>query len=398
MYDWPRIERTALQESRTGKTRDLMDRLDLDHLLLTTFDTIRFVADYRTMIIAEAFDWFAAVVDREGESEIFVPWVDEILSDPEPEMPWIRALHPLPSWTPALPHADFWVRSLAAVLQRRGAKRVGLEMLDGQLLIALRQELSNVEFVSIATELQDLRLVKEPIEVELLAGASRVNSRAAETAMDGAKAGMLDFDVLALAMESLQRDGVEYLSHSLCNVKRGSGTWFAVGNELKDGDAFFFDIGCYGPGGYASDLARTGFVGEPPKEVQVAYRRLLEAHHVGEEAARPGVRASSVHEAVNGFLRAQKLPITPYSVGHGVGLRACELPTIHRADRMGRDQALEEGMVISLEPETGVEVNGRFVLLKVEDNYVVERQGLRRLTEAHYGMAAGSRAAPSGLK
>lgn len=76
--------------------------------------------------------------------------------------------------------------------------------------------------------------------------------------------------------------------------------------------------------------------------------------------------------------------LTPYSVGHGVGLRACELPTIYRADRMGRDQVLQEGMVISLEPETGVEVDGRLTILKVEDNYVVEEGGLRRLTDAQY--------------
>ena len=71
-------------------------------------------------------------------------------------------------------------------------------------------------------------------------------------------------------------------------------------------------------------------------------------------------------------------------MGHGIGLRACELPTIHRADRMARDQMLEEGMVISLEPETGVEVDGRLIILKVEDNYVVEEEGLRRLTDAQY--------------
>ena len=41
-------------------------------------------------------------------------------------------------------------------------------------------------------------------------------------------------------------------------------------------------------------------------------------------------------------------------------------------------------MVISLEPETGVEVDGRLIILKVEDNYVVEEGGLRRLTDAHY--------------
>jgi Xaa-Pro aminopeptidase len=91
-----------------------------------------------------------------------------------------------------------------------------------------------------------------------------------------------------------------------------------------------------------------------------------------------------VHEAVNQYLRRQNLPITPYAVGHGVGLRACELPTIHRADRMDRDQVLEEGMVIALEPETAVEIAGQVVVLKVEDNYLVQQDGLRRLTDAPY--------------
>lgn len=389
MYAWPQTDQEALRASRMARTADLMGRLRLDHLLLTGFDNIRYVTDYRTLIIAEAFDWFAAITDREGRSDIFVPWVDEELTDPEPDMPWIRMVHPMPSWTPALPHATFWVRSLVDAMRARGARRVGFEIVYGDILDALRQELPDVEFIPVATELYDLRLVKDPVEIELLAAASRVNSRAADAAMDGAKASMLDFDVLALVMESLQRDGVEYLSHSLCNVRRGSGTWFAVGNELNNGDAFFFDIGCYGPGGYASDLARTGFVGEPPGPVRDVYRRLLEAHHLGEDVARSGVRASEVHDTVNRFLDGQGLPITPYAVGHGVGLRACELPTIHRADRMARDQVLTEGMVISLEPETGVEVDGRFVLLKVEDNYVVERDGLRRLTDAHYSIGTG---------
>ena len=190
--------------------------------------------------------------------------------------------------------------------------------------------------------------------------------------------------MLAMAMASLQSAGVEFLSHSLCNVRRGSGTWFAVGQVLREGDAYFFDIGCYGAGGYASDMARTGFVGKPPRAVSDACRHLVEAHHVGESTARPGVRPSVVHEAINDYLRRQGLPVTPYALGHGVGLRACELPTIHRADRMARDQVLKAGMVISLEPETSVTIGDVPILLKIEDNYVVERDGLRRLTDARY--------------
>ncbi len=236
----------------------------------------------------------------------------------------------------------------------------------------------------VTTALHDLRKRKDDLELKLLEAASKANSIAADTALKAARAGMTDHDILAAALASLQSADVEFVTHSLCNIRRGSGTWCAVGNELAEGDALFFDIGSYGPGGYASDMPRTGFVGEPPKIVQDVYRQLLMAHRAGEEAARPGVLASRAHEAVNAELRARSLPITSYSVGHGVGLRACELPTIYRTDRMARDDVLEEGMVISLEPETGVELDGRLVILKVEDNYVVEAGCLRRLTDAHY--------------
>jgi Xaa-Pro aminopeptidase len=384
VFAWPTYSLPELRRSRQAAVAMMMREQAIDHLLLTGFDNIRYVTDYRTQIIAEAYDWFAAIADADGSNELFVPWVDEIHTGTAEDPPGVQSIHPLPSWTPAIPHASYWVRSLARALRERGARRVGVEMVWAELLDELRRELPDVEFVPATTALYDLRLVKHPIEIELLAAASTVLSRAAEAAMRSAKPGMSDHEVLAVAMGSLQSAGVEFLSHSLCNVRRGTGTWFAVGNQLSEGDAFFFDIGCYGAGGYASDMARTGFVGDPPDAVRGAYDKLLLALQIGENAARPGVTASAVHDAVNDYLRANALPTTPYSMGHGVGLRACELPTIHRADRMARDQVLREGMVISLEPETAVEVDGRPVLLKVEDNYVVTADGLRRLTDAPY--------------
>jgi Xaa-Pro aminopeptidase len=384
MYDWPAIDETGLQRTRDERARALMGPLRLDHLLLTSFDNIRYLTGYRTLIIAEAFDWFAAIVGQQGDFEMFVPWVDEVAKEPDPDLPGLLAVHPLPSWTPAIPHVSYWVQALRGVLAERRARRVGYEMLYAELLGPLIEALPEVEFVPVTTALHDLRMRKDELELTLLESASKVNSIAADAALKSAETGMTDYDVLSVAMASLQAAGVEFLSHSLCNLRRGSGTWFAVGNELREGDSFFFDIGCYGPGGYASDMARTGFVGQPPAKVLNVYRQLLAAHRVGEGFARPGVRASSVHETINARLREQGLPLTPYSLGHGVGLRACELPTIYRADRMGRDQVLQEGMVISLEPETGVEVDGRLIILKVEDNYVVEEGGLRRLTDAPY--------------
>jgi hypothetical protein len=48
------------------------------------------------------------------------------------------------------------------------------------------------------------------------------------------------------------------------------------------------------------------------------------------------------------------------------------------------DFTLEEQMTIAIEPETAVEVGGELVVMKVEDVFVVESHGLRRLTSAAY--------------
>src|SRR5215467_10739174 len=224
MYSWPAVDWGTLRATRSGKIAELMRERGLDHLLLTGFDTIRYAADYRTLIIAEGFDWFAAIIDQDGVCDVFVPWVDEVSERPEPGLPWIRSVRPAPSWTPALAHARTWTKSLADVLHQRGARRIGFELVYADLLAALRQEIPGAEFVSAAADLYDLRLSKDAIEIELLTAASRVNSRAATAAMEAAKVGMTDHDILAIAMDSLQRDGSEFVSHSVCNIRRGTGT------------------------------------------------------------------------------------------------------------------------------------------------------------------------------
>lgn len=383
MYNWSTVDLTRLRADRRGTLTDYMRANGLSHLLVTGFDHIRYATDYRTQIIAEAFDWFAAVVDVDGEAEIFTPWVDQTHRDPVEDLPWIRAIHAMPSWAPVVGHPKIWARGLAEAL--RGATTVGIELVDPAILDLMKAELPNATFRSVGQDLYDLRIRKTEDEIRLLADASAVNAHAADAGRAAARAGATDHDVLAAIMQEAQRHGIEFWSHSLCNHRRGDGGWFAEGTILREGDPYFFDIGLYGAHGYASDIARTGFVGgEPRPEIGRVYEKLLTAHRIAEETARPGVRVSEVDDAVNRFLEREGLPTTPYAMGHGVGLRACELPTIYRNGLIDRDQRIVEGSVISLEPETGLYVDGEYVLLKVEDNYVVESDGVRRLSPAGY--------------
>ena len=119
MYDWSTVDVNRLRDDRRRAIKELMTQNGLSHLLLTGFDHIRYATDYRTQIIAEAFDWFAAVVDVDGNAEIFTPWIDRTHDDPIEDLPWIKKIHAMPSWAPIVGHPETWTRGLLGSLTRR---------------------------------------------------------------------------------------------------------------------------------------------------------------------------------------------------------------------------------------------------------------------------------------
>lgn len=118
----------------------------------------------------------------------------------------------------------------------------------------------------------------------------------------------------------------------------------------------------------------------PRAELRRAYEHLTSAHELAQSIARPGVRASRIQRELNAYLEGHGLRGTPYGVGHGIGLRICELPTLFVSDLMDEDAVLLEGEVIALEPETTVIVDDREVVLKIEDNFIVTSAGLEKMT------------------
>ena len=382
--EWPDVDWHGLRAQRWERTAAWMRAAGLDHLILCSGDAIRYVCDVRTRLTPESDDWYALVVDADGASELFVPWADERIDDPYPGS-GVLTLRPAPAWAPASLHPVSWAKALARPLTRGvRARRIGVEGLPGEVLEALGALLPDAELLPVQAAMLELRREKLPDEVVLLEAASRCNSRAVTAALDAGRAGVRDYDFLAAAVAQQIGDGAEFFSHAVCNVRKPSGDWYPYGVRLEEGDAFMFDVGCYGVGGYASDIARVGFVGDPHPTVARAYAELLSALRVGEDLAKPGARTSDLDAAINGYLARQGLPTTPYAMGHGLGLRLAESPTIFRPGRLDDDARLRLGDVIALEPETTVELDGKVITLKIEDNYAVEADGLRRLSDARY--------------
>ena len=387
MYQYPEVDWDALHGYRTDAVKKVMREADVDAILVTGPENIRYATDLGLNSICEGMDWNTAIITREGEAYVFIHYVDQVIPDPMPTLPWIREFIPLPSWVSMNTEKEVWTKTVAKKLQKLGVHKVGMGALSFQLYDSLTQALPETRFKSVYMDLSDVRQIKHPEEVKLIRTSCEIASIAGAAGIRATVEGVTAFEVLSAIDQTMRSLGAVYLTHNVCILGGESsltGGWFPRGKRLKDGSALVFDWGCYEKGGYGSDLCRTAFVGTPPKEVEKGYRVLMEAHLAGEAKAKPGVKVSEIDKVVNDYLRKSGYPTVPYSLGHGVGLRCCEQPVIFRPELMTIDATLQEGMVIALEPETKVESRGETVVLKVEDNYVVTSTGLEKLSTAGY--------------
>lgn len=380
MYRWPDVDERALLDERRARVAELMSAEGLDHLVLSGFDNIRYATGFRANLTYDSnYEWYAAIVDDSVTATLLACDIGDDIDGPVPGHPTITRRVGSLSWQAAWAHPETYAGLLARELRVAGARRVGVDTLPFDIADALRDEF---ELVPVAGELLRRRMVKTADEIRLVESACEVASLAMSAAMQGFTEGMTDSEILTLANDTSNRCGVEWISHAVITVQAtpSRASWLPTGRRVWSGDSFFVDYGVYGVGGYASDFCRTHLAESAPGAVHAAHRALREAIAESEAMARPGVRGSEIAAAANAVLEGRGLPPTSYAMGHGIGLRLVEPPSLFRPDRMDSDETLEEGMTICIEPSTYVEAGDDVVGLKEEEHYAVTATGLRQLT------------------
>src|SRR5207248_7100847 len=92
-----------------------------------------------------------------------------------------------------------------------------------------------------------------------------------------------------------------------------------------------------------------------------------------ERMARPGVRCREIFDAVDEHLKSKAGRGLRHHLGHGIGLQPHEYPHLNPQ----WDDTLMEGDVFAAEPGLyGPELAGG---IRIENNYLVTRNGVRRL-------------------
>jgi methionyl aminopeptidase len=142
------------------------------------------------------------------------------------------------------------------------------------------------------------------------------------------------------------------------------------GYELQRGDILSIDVGVI-LDGWVADAAITVPVGNVTPVASKLLATTRDALFVAVEQCRAGNRLGDVSHAVQERVEADGFSVIRALVGHGIGRDMHEDPQIPNFGEAGSGPALEEGMVLAVEPMVNV---GDHPIRVADDNWSVFSQ------------------------
>ncbi len=121
------------------------------------------------------------------------------------------------------------------------------------------------------------------------------------------------------------------------------------GQILREGDIVSIDVGALYEG-FHGDNAWTFACGDVSKEAQALMDATRESLFEGINAARPGNRVGDIGSAVQRYVEARGYSVVRDFVGHGVGAKLHEEPSVPNYGTPGRGVRLLPGMTLAIEP------------------------------------------------
>ncbi|MDP9363295.1 MAG: Xaa-Pro peptidase family protein, partial [Chloroflexota bacterium] len=169
-----------------------------------------------------------------------------------------------------------WERFVGQRLRDEGRTRVGFE--DAVLSVASHRALTEAAGPDVALEpLGDavslLRAVKEPAELDLMAAAIRLTDEVFVAATAGLAAGTTERELAWRIEREMRERGAEGPAFSTIVAAGPHGArphHVPSDRPIESGEPIVIDMGAR-LGGYAADLTRTIWVGEPTPELRAVY-------------------------------------------------------------------------------------------------------------------------------
>lgn len=357
--------------ARLAKARELMQRSGIGAVLIESGPSL----DYYTGI-----QWWRSerltgvVIPAEGDPIIVTPFF---------EGPSIREMLVVPAEVRTWQEDEEPLKLVADFLKERGVANgtIGFEETNRYwILDRLSRQLPQAKLVSANPVVRAQRMIKTPAELALMQAAADLNIAALRFVNGKMREGMMPADLNALYITAVtalggSTEGGLILLGEAAAYPHGSGK----PQQVRKGEVVLFDCVC-SVHGYQADNSRTlVFSADPTPEQRKVWEQMRRGQDIAMAAAKIGVPAGSVDDAVRGTYESwgygprYKLPGTSHRTGHGIGMEVHEpVNLVH-----GETTPLAPGMCFSNEP--GIYLPGKFGI-RLEDCFHMTEAGPKWFT------------------
>ena len=353
---------------RVGAVRQRLLDLELDGLVVTTPENIRYLSGFSGSL-------GYLIIGKDAA---------EILGD---SRYWLQMEAEAPGFTLVRsgPSHGLWAL-ISQRLKALGLRRVGFESQEvtvdqhQRLAAALPPELTLVPTSGLVEE---LRIIKSAEEVALLRAVASIAGRAFDRVRAAIRPGLRERDVAFLLEQTFRElgaDGPAFETIVAAGERGALPHGRASDRVLEHGDMVVIDFGATAAG-YHSDTTRTIVIGEPTTEQARVIEAVRQAQLASMALMKPGVAADAIdrraHEVLAGEAHA-----FGHGLGHGIGLQVHERPFLSPTDHT----ALRAGMVITNEP--GIYIPG-WGGVRLEEMVLVTETDPEVLTSASWEIGVG---------
>ena len=348
----------SFYEGRLASVREIFNTNDLDGILFTSLENIRYLSGFTgsdgafvltrkdTFFLSDSRYWTQADEEVKGAKII---------------------------------HYKKKLDGITSLLKDLELKKVGFESLSLTFSShrSLLKKLTNGEkLIPLEEEIKSVRAVKDTQELSLIRNAIDISSKAFLHIIEMMEEGVFE-NQIALEMEFFMKNkGAEAISFDII-IASGKRSALPHGKaarkRIEKGDLILIDFGARFQG-YHSDQTCTVVCGKPSSKQEKIYQVVKEAHDKAIEIIRPGISIQEVDEAARNHI--QKNGYDEYfghGTGHGIGLAVHEDPVVNRENK----DLLQEGMVFTVEPGIYIPDWGG---VRIEDMIQVTSQGAEVLT------------------
>ena len=364
-------------ENRTLRAQEIMHEYELDGILLTAPQNIRYFTGYDSQFWeSPTRPWFVivplsgkpiAIVPEIGESEFKKTWLDEIKTWPSPRP------------------EDEGVSLLKSNLEnvKKTFGQIGLELGSE---MALRMPISDflklkevvgTNLVDGSNAIWDMRMIKTNEELKKIKFVCSIASDAYNELPSTLSIGNTEREAVHKLKIDILNRGADSVPFMPGISGQGGVSQIVCGPTdriLEDGDILFIDTGSTFDG-YFCDFDRNYAFGRVASDVEKVYQILWQATEIGIKTAIPGATTNDIFNAMNKVIQdGGTIGNNVGRLGHGLGLQLTEPPS----HRLGEKTVIKENMVLTIEPAMEY-APGKMIVH--EENIVIQQDGAELITK-----------------